>query len=559
MPSKNPRTSKNTLRVIPLGGLGEIGKNMLIFETPNDIIVVDAGVLFPTAEMMGVDMVLPNITYLAERAEKVRGILITHGHEDHIGGLSYVLRNLPVPVYAPRMAIEIVRDRLREYMHGGEGELHSIKAGDRVSFGDFEVEWFHVCHSLPDSMGLVIQTPLGPVIHTGDFKIDNDPMIGEPFDYGRVARVAKEGALLLLSDSTYAEEEGYSGSDRTVADSLFKLIGECGGRIFVASFASQVARIQIVIDSAVAHSRKVALVGRSMTKIVRIARELGHLDVPDNLLISPAEANSLPDHRVIFMVTGSQGEPSSALVRLSRNDHKEIRVKRGDTVIVSASPIPGNETAVYSTENDLVRLGARVVNSKSHLVHVHGHAQREELRTVLNLTHPRYFVPVHGEYRMLRTHADLAADHGVPEENIFTLVDGDVLEFTPEGAEVIARVPAGHIYVHGLAEWDENVTVLDERRALSNDGIVTIVIPRSVATGKPAGPPKITSSGFVSRGEADKLFADTVEEILFQLERLGTQKLEWSRVDSTIRGAVERFLYKHTHRRPLIVSVSIEV
>ncbi len=545
--------------MLPLGGLGEIGKNMLVLETADDIVVIDAGLLFPALEMMGVDVVIPNTDYLVERADKVRAILITHGHEDHVGALPYVLRHVNAPVYAPRMAAAVIRARLREHGRLAETELHEISPGDTADFGELRAEWFSVNHSIPDSNGIAVDTPAGTVIHTGDFKIDHDPMIGDPFDYAALARIASRGVLLLLSDSTYAETEGSSQSDRVVAESLFKLIGEATGRVFVASFASQIARVQIVVDSAEAHGRKVALLGRSMVKLAQIAQELGHLEVPDDLLVSPAQANSLPGRGVVFMTTGSQGEPRSALVRMSRGDHQEVQIRSGDTVIISASPIPGNETAVYAAQDELVRLGARVLHSKSHMVHVHGHAQRDELRSILNLTRPRYFVPVHGEYRMLRSHADLAIDQGMPEENVFVLTDGDLLELDGESGRIAGREPAGHVYVHGLGEWDEEVNVIDERRMLARDGIVTVVVPRNAATGRLIGKPKISSAGFVAEQDAARLFEDTIEELSNQLDRVRGRKLEWEQVEATVKGTVGRFLHRRTRRRPLIVPVSVDV
>lgn len=558
MPRRH-KSDPSALRVIPLGGLGEIGKNMLALETSKDIVVIDAGVLFPALEMMGIDVVIPNIRYLLERSDKVRGILITHGHEDHIGALAHLLPDLPAPVYAPPLASTLIRHHLRERRNLGDFDVHVVRPGDVVAFGELEAEWFSVCHSVPDSTGIAIRTPHGTVIHTGDFKIDHDPMLGEPFNYARLGRIVQEGVFLLMSDSTYAEMEGYSDSDRVVAESLFKLIGDCPGRVFVASFASQVARIQIVADSALAHGRKLAVLGRSMTNIVKYARELGHLDLPDELLVTPAEANSLPDDQVMFMTTGSQGEPASALVRMSRGDHQEVRIKPRDTVIVSASPIPGNESAVLAAIDDLVQLGAKVFHSRSHQTHVHGHAQREELRAILNMTKPQYFLPIHGEFRMLKAHADLAIDQGMPEEDVFVLRDGDVLELTHERGRVVDQVPAGHIYVHGLGIWEDEDRVLDERRTISGDGIVTVAIPRNAATGRVIGAPKIASAGFVSREQASKLFKDTVTDLQRQLDRSNGRKLEWDKLEATVRGTVGRFLHKRTRRRPLIIPISVDV
>lgn len=553
-PSKNP-----ALRILPLGGLGEIGKNMLVIETDQDIVVIDAGVLFPSQEMMGIDVVIPNTKYLVEHAQKIRAILITHGHEDHIGALPYVLRDINVPVYAPRMASAVIRNRLREHGKLTEIKIHEVSPGDKVEIGNLIVEWFSVNHSIPDSTGIAIDTPAGKVIHTGDFKIDHDPIIGDPFDYANIARIASRGVFLLLSDSTYAETEGNSDSDRVVAETLFKLIGDAPGRVFVASFASQIARIQIVVDSAYAHARKVALLGRSMVNLVKIAQELGHLDVPENLIISPAQAKSLPDNNIVFMTTGSQGEPQSALVRMSRGQHRAVDIKSGDTMIISASPIPGNETAVHSTHDELIRLGARVIHSKSHLVHVHGHAQKDELRSILNLINPRYFVPIHGEYRMLRSHADIAIEQGMPEENVVVLTDGDLLELDQKGCRISARVPAGHIFIHGLGEWDESVSIMDERRTLGKDGIVTVILPRNITSGRLMGKPKISSVGFIPQQDSAHLFEDAINELCNQLDSLQAQKLEWKQVSKTVKITVSKFLHRRTHRRPLIIPVAADV
>jgi len=543
---------------VPLGGLGEIGRNMLVLEYGEDLVVIDAGVEFPSSDMLGIDMVIPNISYLVHRADHIRGILITHGHEDHIGALPWVLRDISAPVFAPRMAIEIIRDKLKEHGRLGGSDLRVAVAGTPVKLGAFEAEWFSVCHSIPDAMGIALRTPLGTVIHTGDFKIDNDPIIGEPFDYGRLARLCGNGTLLLMSDSTYADEEGSSASDRLVAESLFRLITEATGRIFVASFASQIARIQIVLDSAAASDRKVALMGRSMQNLVRIARELGHLDVPEGVLVAANEANSLPDRRVVFMTTGSQGEPQSALVRLANGEHQDVKLHPGDTVIISATPIPGNETAVFDTINELARRNIRVITSRGNTVHVHGHAQREELRAILNLTRPRYFIPVHGEFRMLRAHAELAMDQGVLENNVFLITDGQILEIGENGGEVVGEAPAGQIYVHGLGEWDEAGNVLTERQVLSRDGIVNVAVAVNRRAGRVIGTPSMSSIGFVHAKDAEQLAEDTIKQLSAELERSNDDRLELSRLEGLIKSSVGRFLYQRTRRRPLIVPVIIE-
>lgn len=531
---------------------------MLVLEYGDDIVVIDAGVEFPSSDMLGIDMVIPNISYLVHRADHIRGILITHGHEDHIGALPWVLRDISAPVFAPRMAIEIIRDKLKEHGRLAGSDLRVAVAGTPVKLGAFEAEWFNVCHSIPDAMGIALRTPLGTVIHTGDFKIDNDPIIGEPFDYGRLARLSGNGTFLLLSDSTYADEEGSSASDRLVAESLFRLITEATGRIFVASFASQIARIQIVLDSAAAADRKVALLGRSMQNLVRIARELGHLEVPEGVLVAPNEANSLPDRRVVFMTTGSQGEPQSALVRLANGEHQDVKLHPGDTVIISATPIPGNETAVFDTINELARRNVRVITSRGNTVHVHGHAQREELRSILNLTRPRHFIPVHGEFRMLRAHADLAMDQGVMEENVFLITDGQILEIGEKGGEVVGEAPAGQIYVHGLGEWDEAGNVITERQVLSRDGIVNVAVAVNRRDGRVVGSPSMSSIGFVHAKDAKQLAEDTIKQLSTELERSNDERLELSRLEGLIKSSVGRFLYQRTRRRPLIVPVIIE-
>ncbi|NQW17527.1 MAG: ribonuclease J [Chloroflexi bacterium] len=558
MTNKSTRIN-SPLRIIPLGGLGEIGKNMMILETSEDIVIIDSGVLFPAAEMMGVDVVIPNISYLVENASRVRALLITHGHEDHIGAIPYVLKELKIPVYAPRMAAALIRERLKEHRLGYSPTINEITTHVPVEIGELTATWFDVCHSIPDATGIAIETPFGKVVHTGDFKIDTDPVVGEPFDYAGISKVVGDGVFLLMSDSTYAEDEGHSDSDRVIIDPIHQMIRESSGRIFLSCFASQIARIQIAVDAAVNNDRKIVILGRSMQNYIRISRELGHLEVPDNLMISASAANSLPDAQVLFLTTGSQGESRAALARIARVDHREVRIKPGDTVIISATPIPGNETAVSATQDDLVKLGARLLHHKNHKVHVHGHAQREELRTMINLMKPRYFVPVHGEYRMLTSHAELAVAQGVDEDDVFVLTDGDVLELDDESGYVAEKIDAGHVFVDGLGLWDERVGVIDQRRLLSRDGIVNVIIPRNASTGRIMGAPRLTSIGFVAEEDADALFQDTLEEIQNYLDRARSGKLEWDELEATIKGTVEKFLHRRTRRRPLVVPIAIDV
>lgn len=550
---------QSPLRILPLGGLGEIGKNMMVVEYGDDIVVIDAGVLFPEVDMPGIDVVIPNMDYLAENAERVRALLITHGHEDHIGAVPHLLNRLNVPVYAPRMATELIRLKLKNAGLLSGASLNTVKPGQQIDAGKLTVEWFNVCHSIPDACGIAIGTPLGKVIHTGDFKIDHDPMVGDPTDLRQLARICDEGVFLLMSDSTYAEDEGSSESDRAVTDGLFNIIADAPARVIVSSFASQIARIQIVADAAEAYGRKLVIVGRSMIENTRLARELGHLRIPDGMVITPAQADSLPGSRVIIMTTGSQGEPSSGLVRMSRDQHREISIRDDDTIILSANTIPGNEVAVNDSINDLVELGARVITNRQAMTHVSGHARREELRLVLNMARPQYFVPVHGEFRMLRAHADLAVDQGVQPENSIVLTDGDVLELTPARAEIVDREVAGHIFVHGLGLWDEKGNVVVERRSLAREGIVTVSLAVDRQNRRIVGEPKLISVGFVHAADAETLFEDTREELRPVLERFSRESLEWDDFEDLVRATVGRFLTRRTRRRPLVIPVTIDI
>lgn len=547
------------LRILPLGGLGEIGKNMMVVEYGDDILVIDAGVLFPEVDMPGIDVVIPNMDYLTDNADRVRAVLITHGHEDHIGAIPHLLKRLNVPVYAPRMALELIRQKLKNAGLLGDAKLNMVKPGEKVQTGKLSVEWFEVTHSIPDACGIAIETPLGVVMHTGDFKLDHDPMIGQPSDLRQMARISGDGVFLLMSDSTYSEEEGASESDRAVTDGLFGVIANAPARIIVSSFASQIARIQIVADAAEAFNRKLVILGRSMIENTKLARELGHLHIPDGLMVSAAEAESMPGSRVIIMTTGSQGEPSSGLVRMSRDQHREISIREDDTIVLSANTIPGNEVGVNDSINDLVQLGARVITNRQAMTHVSGHARREELRLVLNLTRPKYFIPVHGEFRMLRAHADLAVDQGVAPEDSIVLTDGDVLELTHDSAEIVDREEAGHIFVHGLGLWDEAGNVVVERRSLAREGIVTISLAVDRKNRRIVGEPKLTSVGFVHAADAESLFEDTKEELQPVLERFSSERLEWNEFEDLIRATVGRYLTRRTKRRPLVIPVTIDV
>ena len=422
------------LRIIPLGGLGEIGKNMMALEYGDDIIIVDCGVQFPEEGMLGVDLIIPDVSYLVERADRVRGILITHGHEDHIGALPFVLPQLPTEVFAPRLAHGMISAKLKERRASRGFTSTPIDPGVPYQFGQhFAARWFRVCHSIPDAMGIAINTPLGMVIHTGDFKIDHTPVDGRTIDLTALARYGDDGVLLLLSDSTYAEVPGYTPSEQVVGEALDRAIGEAPGRVMVATFASLVSRVQQVVDAAERHGRKVSIVGRSMVDTVNVASDLGYLRLPPGILLPMHATRNLPPEQVVLLTTGSQGEPTSALVRIANEGHRDVKIMPGDTVVISATPIPGNELPVSRTIDNLLRQGARVLYDRIATVHVHGHASQEELKLVLSLVKPRYFVPVHGEYRHLNAHAQIAWDMGVGKDGIFVLEDGDVLELEPGG------------------------------------------------------------------------------------------------------------------------------
>ncbi len=549
-----------TLRVIPLGGLGEIGKNMMVLECGEDIVVVDCGIQFPTEDMPGVDLIIPDISYLLERVHRVRAVLITHGHEDHIGALPFVLAQLNVPVYAPKLAHGLISVKLHEHRATRNATTEAIEPEIAYQFGDnFKVTWFRVCHSIPDAMGLIIDTPLGAVVHTGDFKIDHTPVDGHTIDLAALAQRGSQGVLLLCSDSTYAELPGYTPSEQIMSDALDRAIGAAPGRVMVATFASLISRVQQVINAAERHKRKVSIVGRSMVDNVRMAADMGYLNIPQDMLLPLHQTRSLPPEEVVLLTTGSQGEPTSALVRIANQNHRDVGVMEGDTVIISATPIPGNELHVSHTIDNLLRQGAKVLYDRIALVHVHGHASQEELKMMLSITRPRYFVPVHGEHRHLVAHAGIAWDLGVAQEGIFVLEDGDVLELSEEGGRVVEQVSAVPIYIDGLSTHDPGSQVLRDRRSLSRDGVVVVILSTELETGRLIGAPQVIASGFMDATETVQVFRGLADELEQVLVTSGLYFLDQDEMKSKVREIARQFLFNNTHRRPMIIPVVLDI
>ncbi|MBM3182754.1 MAG: ribonuclease J [Chloroflexi bacterium] len=550
---------KHKLRIIPLGGLGEIGKNMMAIEYANDIIVVDAGLMFPEEDMHGVDMVIPEISYLLERREKLKGIVLTHGHEDHIGALPYILPQLDTPLYGTKLTQGLVTVKLKEHRYSDKATTKVIQPGGKYPLGNLTIEPFSVCHSIPDSIGLIIHTPIGAVVHSGDFKIDYTPVDSKPTDLARLAQLGAQGVLLLLADSTYAELSGYTPSETVVGETLDHIIADAPGRVIIATFSSLISRIQQVIDAAARHDRHVFIIGRSMKNTTKMAAELGYLNIPTGVVRQPDELHRFPHDKIVLLTTGSQGEPTSALVRIANHDNSQVRITRGDTVVMSATPVPGNETLVHRTVDTLFRQGAQVIYEKLAQVHVHGHGSQEELKLLLNLVKPKFFMPIHGEYRHLSLHAKLAKSLGMPESNVFIIENGNILELDRNKARITDKVPAGNVYVDGLVMGDLANVVLRDRKMLSRDGIVVVIVAIDKKKGKIIGRPDIVSRGFVDTTEEETILEQGRDLVATTLERSSGRPLEWSFINAKVKDTLGKFFYEQTKRRPMILTTTMEV
>ena len=546
------------LRIIPLGGVGEIGKNMYVFEYGDDIVVVDCGLMFPDEEMFGIDLVIPDVTYLRENRDKVRAFLITHAHEDHVGGLPYILPYFPdVPVYASTLARGLLGIKIKEH------KLHSnpllpLDPGDMLHLGPFRVEPFRISHSIPDAMGMALHTPVGTVVTTGDFKFDHTPIDGKRSDFAVLSKFGEEGVICLLSDSTRAENPGYTLSERTVGETFREIMEPLDGRVIVATFASNINRIQQVIDAAAEFDRKVAVIGRSMEQNFRIATDLGYLTYAPGQIVSKDQIGSL--QKIVVATTGAQGEPMAGLARMANRDHRFVEIQPGDTVIVSASPIPGNEEYVARTIDNLFKAGANVYYHTVKHAHVSGHASQEELKLMLGLTRPKYFIPIHGEFRMLVQHGRLAVETGVAPENVFIIENGQAIEFYADGsARRAAPVTAGYVLVDGLSVGDVGEVVLRDRKALASDGMVIVVVTVDKQTGQVVARPEIVTRGFVHGNERDPLMEGAVERMMAAIEGQGDRTNEVGLLKSRIKDEISRYLYEQTRRRPLVFPVVVEV
>lgn len=547
------------LKIIPLGGLGEVGKNITIIEYGNDIIVIDCGLIFPEDEMLGIDVVIPDISYLLKNKERVRAIVLTHGHEDHIGALPYVLKKINVPVYGTKLTLGLVENKLREH-NMNNVKLNKIDSGDLIEIGCFKIEFIKTNHSIPDSVALAVHTPVGIIVHTGDFKIDYTPINDEAIDLRKFAEIGNKGVLALLADSTNVERPGYTMSERTVGDTFNDIFSKAKHRIIVATFAFNVYRIQQIIDSAVLFNRKVVVSGRSMINVIGVATELGYLSIPDGTLIDVNEMDKYPYDKIIVITTGSQGEPMSALARMAYSEHRKIELVPGDLVVISATPIPGNEKTVSRVINQLMEKGVNVIYESLADVHVSGHACQEELKLIHALVKPKYFIPVHGEYRHLRRHAQLAEDLGMPKENIFVGKNGTTIEFTRNSCSFGPKVSAGNILVDGLGIGDVGNIVLRDRKHLSEDGLIVIVVTISKEDGKVIAGPDIISRGFVYVRESEDLMGearDVVREVLKECEK--NHITDWATLKSSIRDALRGFLYEKIKRNPMILPIIMEV
>lgn len=556
------KNNNDKLMIFALGGVGEIGKNMYVVQYGADIVVVDSGLKFPEEDMLGIDIVIPDISYLTENRDKVRGIVLTHGHEDHIGGLPYVLKNLNVPVYGTRLTLGLVENKLKEANLLGDTKRILINEDSEIQLGNsLNVTFFRTNHSIPDSVGVCIETPEGNVVHTGDFKFDHTPVNGQFANLHRMAEIGQKGVLALLSDSTNAEKPGFTPSEKNVGIVLEDIFRKAEQRVVVATFASNVHRIQQVVNAAESTGRKITVVGRSMVNVVSIASELGYLNVPDGMLIEPEEMNRMAANRVVVLCTGSQGEPMSALTRMARSSHRKVDILPGDTVIIAATPVPGNEKYVGRTIDELFRLGANVIYSGSNSgVHVSGHGSQEELKLMLNLMKPKYFLPIHGEYRMQRKHALLAEAVGVEPQNIFITEIGEIVEIQGGAARKAGKVTAGNVLIDGLGVGDVGNIVLRDRKLLSQDGILVVVVTLSKQNGAIVSGPDIISRGFVYVRESEGLLDEANRIVSSTLQRLMSEKVnEWASLKTSVKDSLGRFLYEQTRRRPMILPIIMEV
>ncbi|PWJ15321.1 ribonuclease J [Ruminococcus flavefaciens] len=559
--TRQPKEIKKTpVRIIPLGGLNEIGKNMTVFECSNDMFILDCGLAFPDADMPGVDIVIPDFTYVERNQDKIRGIVITHGHEDHIGGLAYLLKKINVPVYATRLTIGLIEGKLKEQGLYGKVNLNIVEPKKTVKMGCMAVEFIKVNHSIPDSVGMAIHTPAGVIVHTGDFKVDFSPIDGKIIDLARFGELGSRGVLALMADSTNAERPGYTHSERTVGDSFDKLFqkGE-GKRIIIATFSSNIHRVQQIINCAVRYGRKVAVFGRSMINVINTAIELGYLDVPDGIIIDIEMMNRYESERIVLITTGSQGEPMSALTRMAMNDHKKVNITPMDFIIISATPIPGNEKFVTRVVNELMKSGAEVVYEAMYEVHVSGHACQEELKLMQCLTRPKFFIPVHGEYKHLKKHADLALQMGMPRENIIIAEIGNVIETDGNTMKVVSQVPAGRVLVDGLGVGDVGSIVLRDRKHLAQDGLIIIVIGIEKSTNEIVAGPDIISRGFVYVRESEELMVEARSLLSDTLANCSASELrEWNSLKGKLRDALSDYIYQKTKRSPMILPIIME-
>ena len=548
-----------TLRVMPLGGLGEIGKNMTLFEYGDEIVVIDCGLMFPEEEMFGVDFVVPDVTYLRERQHMVKAFLITHGHEDHIGGLAFTLPYFPgVPVYASTLARGLLGIKLKEHKLVNNPVL-PFEAGQTIELGSFSATSFRIGHSIPDAMGIALHTPVGTIVHTGDFKFDHTPVDGKMSDLHALAEFGSQGVLCLMSDSTRAENPGYTPSERTVGETFHNIMEGVEGRIIVATFASNIARIQQVFDAARSFNRKVTVIGRSMEQNVRMATELGYLSYPADQLVPKDRLKDIPDDQLVIATTGAQGEPMAGLARMANRDHRWVEIKPGDTVIVSASPIPGNEEVVGRTIDNLFKVGANVFYHDIKRAHVSGHASQEELKLMINLTRPRFFIPIHGEFRMLVQHGRVAAEMGIPPENIFIIENGQPIEFAPDGsARRGTPVEAGYVYVDGLSVGEVGDVVLRDRRMLASDGMFLVVVTVDKQTGNMIGRPEIVTRGFVA-GPDDPVISAAADRVASAIANPGDHTSEVGLLKAQIKDSLSQYLFERTKRRPMVFPVVVEV